>query len=107
MQPGAVFPGHALVGGELDQHMAEPEAGPGAASDQLPPLERLEVPLDERVCVLGEQGRQGVAAEVGSNDRRAAQDVALAGAQPVEAHRQQPVERGRDRVDGPVLQRRK
>src|SRR5680860_1669266 len=70
VQTGAIFPGHALVRGELDEHVTETEAVPPGACDQPLPLERFEVTVDERVRFVREQHRQRLQAGLGSDDGR-------------------------------------
>src|SRR5206468_7461284 len=107
VESGAVLAGHALVGGELDEHVPEAERSRAVADDHLSALEPVDVPVDERQRGLREERGYGIAAGIDADDRRAAEEVALTGAEAVEPHTEQALERGRDVPGGDLADRRK
>ena len=78
--------------------MSEAERRPPrtVADDQLLALELVDVPVDKWQRGVGEEGVEGVAARIDPDDRRAAKQVAFTGAQAVEPHSEQALERGGD-----------
>ena len=65
------------------------------------------MPVDERQRGLREERGDGIAAGIDADDRRAAEEVALTGAEAVEPHSEQALERGRDVLGGDLADRRK
>ena len=54
VQAGSVLPRHALVRGELDEDVPELECASIASFDQPVVVERCEMPINERMRVLGQ-----------------------------------------------------
>src|SRR5207245_5170437 len=100
VETSTVLAGHAVIRGEPDQDVTEPEPVRAGALDQSPALQSVQVALDERTCIIGKKRPYRVRLHVHAGDRCAAEHVALAGPQSVEPHGAQPPEGGWHCVGG-------
>src|SRR4029453_4485808 len=78
VQPGPIRAGDALIRRHPDQGVTEPEGVRACALEEAPLLHRLEVALQERTRLGGEEPGHGIRVELETHDRRGPEQVALA-----------------------------
>src|SRR5436189_1677349 len=69
MQTSTVLAGHALIRGEPDQHVTEPEPARADALDQAFALQSVQVALDERTRIIWKKRAYRVLLHVHAADR--------------------------------------
>ncbi len=87
---GAILVGEAAVRGQLNEDVAEAEClrrrgGAADGCDELLGLQGLEVPVDERDGLVGDQCRHRLCREVEPDDRCTVQQVLFGGSEPIQS----------------------
>jgi hypothetical protein len=106
LQALAIVSCHRLVRRHLDQRVREPKGVGTDTLDQPLPFKRLEVSVQERARLGGEERLHDADFDIDPGNRGHAQHVSLARSQAVETHRQQAGERGGDGIQVTVVKRR-